>query len=228
MSSDAPPEPAHLAFAARYPFKLDDFQLQAMEALTRGQSVLVAAPTGTGKTVVAEFGVEQALAAGLRAFYQVGLVTGDLTINPDGRLLVMTTEVLRNMLIQNEAAPPDLGVVIFDEVHYVGDVQRGTAWEEAILLAPPHLPFVCLSATVPNALEVASWIRSSHGDLACIEHAQRAVPLEHYYFVDGKASQLIDTEGRRSERIPRVGGASTVKPGAASTRGAARRCSLSR
>ncbi len=226
-TSSEPKVPAHLAFAERYPFPLDDFQLQAMEALTHGKSVLVAAPTGTGKTVVAEFGVDQALAAGLRAFYttpikalsnqkfrdfqagygdQVGLVTGDLTINPDGRLLVMTTEVLRNMLIQSGAAPADLGVVIFDEVHYVGDLQRGTAWEEAILLAPPHLPFVCLSATVPNALEVASWIRSSHGDLVCIEHHERAVPLEHYYFVDGKASRLIDTDGKRTDRIPRVGG----------------------
>src|SRR5688572_18915523 len=219
--------PAHLAFAARYPFPLDDFQLQAMEALTHGHSVLVAAPTGTGKTVVAEFGVDQALKAGLRAFYttpikalsnqkfrdfqtfygdDVGLVTGDLTINPDARLLIMTTEVLRNMLIQDGEAPADLGVVVFDEVHYVGDLQRGTAWEEAILLAPPHLPFVCLSATVPNAQEVASWIRSSHGDLVCIEHHQRAVPLEHYYFVDGRATRLIDTDGRRSDRIPRVGG----------------------
>jgi superfamily II RNA helicase len=226
MSSTAA-TPAHLAFAARYPFSLDDFQLQAMEALTHGHSVLVAAPTGTGKTVVAEFGVDQALAAGLRAFYttpikalsnqkfrdfqavygdDVGLVTGDLTINPDARLLIMTTEVLRNMLIQSDEAPPDLGVVIFDEVHYVGDLQRGTAWEEAILLAPPHLPFVCLSATVPNAQEVASWIRSSHGDLVCIEHDERAVPLEHYYFVDGKATRLIDTDGRRSDRLPRVGG----------------------
>lgn len=198
-----------------------------MEALTHGQSVLVAAPTGTGKTVVAEFGVHQALAAGLRAFYttpikalsnqkfrdfkevygdQVGLVTGDLTINPDGRLLVMTTEVLRNMVIQNDSAPPDLGLVVFDEVHYVGDQQRGTAWEEAILLAPPHLPFVCLSATVPNAQEVASWIRASHGDLVCIEHDERAVPLEHFYFVDNTATLLIGTDGRRTARIPRVGG----------------------
>ncbi|MFN0071519.1 MAG: DEAD/DEAH box helicase [Chloroflexota bacterium] len=230
MTTGAPTEPqlpAHLAFAARYPFALDDFQLQAMEALTHGKSVLVAAPTGTGKTVVAEFGVDQALSAGLRAFYttpikalsnqkfrdfqliygdKVGLVTGDLTVNPDGRLLVMTTEVLRNMFIQSGSAPADLGIVIFDEVHYVGDLQRGTAWEEAILLAPPHLPFVCLSATVPNAAEVASWIRSSHGDLVCIEHHERAVPLEHFYFVDGKAIRLIGIDGRRAEQIPKLGG----------------------
>lgn len=214
-------------FAARYPFALDEFQVQAMEALARGRSVLVAAPTGTGKTVIAEFGVHQALQAGRKAFYttpikalsnqkyrdfkaiygdEVGLVTGDLTLNPDGRLLIMTTEVLRNMLVQSGEAPPDLGVVVFDEVHYVGDPERGTAWEESILLSPPGLPFVCLSATVPNAQEVASWIRASHGDLECIEHDERAVPLEHYYFVDGKPLLLIDELGRRIARVPRVGG----------------------
>src|SRR4051794_27988688 len=119
-------------FAARYSFPLDEFQLDAMDALASGRSVLVAAPTGTGKTIVAEFGVHQALSRGARAFYttpikalsnqkfrdfqavygdQAGLVTGDLTINPDGQLIVMTTEVLRNMLIQEGAMPRNLGVV---------------------------------------------------------------------------------------------------------------------
>ena len=138
------------AFQARLPFPLDPFQLEAMRALASGKSVLVAAPTGTGKTVIAELGVALARGAGLRAFYttpikalsnqkyrdfarqhgeQVGLLTGDVVVNPDGQVLVMTTEVLRNMLVQG-ADLSDVGVVVFDEVHYMGDPERGTAWEE--------------------------------------------------------------------------------------------------
>ncbi|MBI2756755.1 MAG: DEAD/DEAH box helicase [Chloroflexi bacterium] len=223
-------------FRATLPYELDPFQVDAMQALARGHSVLVAAPTGTGKTVVGEFGVWLALKYGSRAIYTtpikalsnqkfrdfqkrfgaetVGLLTGDVVVNPDAAVRVMTTEVLRNVLVTGESraprarptvAPPlradgapdaspspplargapldDVGAIVFDEVHYMGDPERGTAWEESILLAPRHLPLVCLSATVPNASEVAEWIRDAHGELTCIFHEERAVPLEHRYWV---------------------------------------------
>src|SRR5579859_1256257 len=193
-------------FLASLPYQLDDFQLEAIQALAKGHSVLVAAPTGTGKTVVGEFGIFQARKHRLRALYttpikalsnqkfrdfrarwgdaEVGLVTGDVVVNRDSPVLVMTTEVLRNMLVTG-ANIDDVGTIVFDEVHYMGDAERGTAWEESILLAPRHIPLVCLSATVPNAAEIAEWIRDAHGDLTMILHDHRAVPLEHRYWLPG-------------------------------------------
>jgi superfamily II RNA helicase len=191
-------------FSASLPYPLDAFQLDAIKALANHHSVLVAAPTGTGKTVVGEFGIFAARKAGLRAIYttpikalsnqkyrdfraiwgddQVGLLTGDVVVNRDAPILVMTTEVLRNMLVTG-ASLEDVGSIVFDEVHYMGDAERGTAWEEAILLAPRQVPLVCLSATVPNAAEIAEWIRDAHGELTCVFHDQRAVPLEHRYWL---------------------------------------------
>jgi len=178
--------------------------------------VMVAAPTGTGKTVVAEFAVHEAYVRNGRVFYttpikalsnqkfrdfrarwgddEVGLLTGDVVVNRAAPVLVMTTEVLRNMLVTG-ATIADLGTVVFDEVHYMGDAERGTAWEESILLAPRHIPLVCLSATVPNATEIAEWIRDAHGDLTCILHDHRAVPLEHRYWLPG-----ADTESPTAEK----------------------------
>lgn len=228
-SANAPEagEPLIADFQARYPYPFDPFQVDAMRALARGSSVLVAAPTGTGKTVIAEFGVFLAHRAGLRSIYttpikalsnqkyrdfravygdEAGLLTGDIVLNPSGRVLVMTTEVLRNMLVQREQRLDDIGVIVFDEVHYVGDRERGTAWEEAILLAPGGVPLVCLSATVPNVDEVAAWLRAARGDLECIVHEERAVPLEHRYFLDGKAHLVVDASGRRRKWFPGVGG----------------------
>jgi ATP-dependent RNA helicase HelY len=156
-------------FAVIYPFPLDQFQREAIRTLIRGDSVMVAAPTGTGKTVVAEFGVFDAFKRtgrvlyttpikalsnqkfrDLRALYgdEVGLLTGDVSENRDARVVVMTTEVLRNMLLQT---PWDLDLVdciIFDEIHYLADQERGTTWEESIILCPEHIRLVCLSATV--------------------------------------------------------------------------------
>jgi ATP-dependent RNA helicase HelY len=240
-SVSAAPDPV-ADFEARYPYRFDHFQLDAMRALARGSSVLVAAPTGTGKTVIAEFGIfltRQARAYGadrsadhrprapLRAIYttpikalsnqkyrdfraiygdEVGLLTGDVVLNPGGSVLVMTTEVLRNMLVQREQKLDDVGVIVFDEVHYVGDKERGTAWEEAILLAPQGVPLVCLSATVPNADEIAAWLRSARGDLECIFHDERAVPLEHRYFVQSKAHLVVDAHGKRRNWFRGIGG----------------------
>jgi ATP-dependent RNA helicase HelY len=191
-------------FTASLPYPLDPFQVDAIKALANHHSVLVAAPTGTGKTVVGEFGLYMARKYNSRAIYttpikalsnqkyrdfraiwgddQVGLLTGDVVVNRDAPILVMTTEVLRNMLVTG-ASVDDVGSIVFDEVHYMGDAERGTAWEESILLAPRHVPLVCLSATVPNAGEIAEWIRDAHGELSCVFHDQRAVPLEHRYWL---------------------------------------------
>jgi ATP-dependent RNA helicase HelY len=240
------------AFTASQPYPLDAFQLEAIRALANGHSVLVAAPTGTGKTVIADFGVYQARSNARRAYYttpikalsnqkyrdyraiygdEVGLLTGDISLNADAPIVIMTTEVLRNMLVTGSTID-DVGTIVFDEVHYMGDAERGTAWEESILLAPRHIPLVCLSATVPNAAEIAEWIRDAHGDLACVFHDQRAVPLEHRYWLPEadpenhsfKVYTVVDAEGRlttEARKLRAVGGelAGRVRWGGVSSQG---------
>ncbi|MGE3269701.1 MAG: DEAD/DEAH box helicase [Chloroflexota bacterium] len=238
MSTTAYPPLDLAAFEELVGFQLDPFQGEAIAAYQAGRSVLVAAPTGTGKTAIAEFAALDALRRGARALYttpikalsnqklrdfaallekaiergllppghQAGLLTGDIVLNPDASLLVMTTEVLRNMLVQGRKLPDEAAIVVFDEVHYMGDPERGTAWEESILLSPPAVQLVCLSATVPNLEEVADWIRVAHGDLTTILHDHRTVPLEHRYFVDGKAAVVVDADGRRRASFRGVGG----------------------
>ncbi|HEX2033807.1 MAG TPA: DEAD/DEAH box helicase [Chloroflexota bacterium] len=222
----APESESVRRFAARYPFQLDEFQLQALRALDAGQSVLAAAPTGTGKTVLAEYGIHLAREQGLRAIYtapikalsnqkfrdwraiygdEVGLLTGDVTENPDGSIMVMTTEVLRNMLLQSTHALDGVGCVIFDEVHFLADPDRGTTWEEAILYCPKHVQLVCLSATVANADEIAAWISLVHREIALVSHVERAIPLEHYYFLEGELHLLVDAQRNVSAPL-RVGG----------------------
>jgi ATP-dependent RNA helicase HelY len=229
-------------FTTSLPYQLDDFQLEAIRALANRHSVLVAAPTGTGKTVIGEFGIFMARKYNARAIYttpikalsnqkfrdfrarwgddEVGLLTGDVVVNRDAPVLVMTTEVLRNALVTGRSfgkvSPPgdepsgsvpsitgatidDVGAIVFDEVHYMGDAERGTAWEESILLAPRHIPLVCLSATVPNAAEIAEWIRDAHGDLTCILHDHRAVPLEHRYWLPGTERGSVETSASEKQ-----------------------------
>lgn len=203
------------AFTARYPFPLDPFQREAIAALAAGRSALVAAPTGTGKTVVAEYAVWEALGRGERVVYttplkalsnqkfrdfraqygaeRVGLMTGDLVENGDAPLVVMTTEVYRNMLLQGDET--EVAAVIFDEVHYMADPERGTAWEEAIILAPPSVKMVCLSATVPNAAEIAAWLAALRQDVALITTDERVVPLVYQYFVAGEMRPLVAADG---------------------------------
>jgi superfamily II RNA helicase len=247
------PEELIAEFTSSQPYQLDEFQLEAIKALANRRSVLVAAPTGTGKTVVGEFGIFMARKSGLRAIYTtpikalsnqkfrdfrqrwgdeaVGLLTGDIVVNRDAPTLVMTTEVLRNMLVTG-ASVDDVGAIVFDEVHYMGDPERGTAWEESILLAPRHVPLVCLSATVPNAAEIAEWLREAHGDLSCVFHDERAVPLEHRYWLPDepadphgfKVSTVMDAEGRPTSaaaRLRAVGGelAGRVRWGGATSQG---------
>ena len=168
-----------------YPFELDPFQLRAIGALDDGRSVLVAAPTGSGKTVVAEHAVARALSDGGKAFYttpikalsnqkfadlarrhgadNVGLLTGDNSINGDAPVVVMTTEVLRNMIYAGSRALNGLRFVVLDEVHYLQDAYRGPVWEEVIIHLPAEVRLVCLSATVSNAEEVAEWLETVRG-----------------------------------------------------------------
>ena len=191
-------------------FALDRFQIEALAAIDAGHNVLVAAPTGAGKTVVAEHAVARALEEGRRAFYttpikalsnqkyadlvrrhgasNVGLLTGDNAINPDAGVVVMTTEVLRNMIYAGSAALNDLAWVVLDEVHYLQDTYRGPVWEEVIVHAPAGVRFVCLSATVSNADELAGWIAAARGHTETVIEHERPVELVNHYLVYEKAT----------------------------------------
>jgi ATP-dependent RNA helicase HelY len=193
------------AFAAQFPFALDEFQLRAAEAVDAGMSVLVAAPTGSGKTVVAEYAIERALALEGKAFYttplkalsnqkfgdlaakhgadRVGLLTGDNTINSEAPVVVMTTEVLRNMLYERSDTLTGLVSVVMDEVHYLQDPYRGAVWEEVLIHLPLSVSVVCLSATISNAEEFGEWIGTLRGETKVIIEERRPVPLEHHYLI---------------------------------------------
>jgi ATP-dependent RNA helicase HelY len=214
-------------FGVFYPFPLDQFQRQAIRTYLEGDSVMVAAPTGSGKTVVAEFGMYEAFKRTGRVLYtapikalsnqkfrdlrvrygdEVGLLTGDVTENRDARILVMTTEILRNMLLQSPWELDDVDSVIFDEVHYLADPERGTTWEESIILCPEHVQLICLSATVTNAPEIAGWISRTHRPIRLITHNERPVPLALYYFHDDTLEEVVDHHGKLVKDFPRTGG----------------------
>ncbi|OIU85968.1 MULTISPECIES: RNA helicase [unclassified Microbacterium] len=203
------------AFAARQRFALDPFQVDACYALERGRSVLVAAPTGAGKTIVGEFAIHLAMqTAGDKAFYttpmkalsnqkfrelvdvygadQVGLLTGDTNINGNARIVVMTTEVLRNMLYADSDALRGLRYVVMDEVHYLADRFRGPVWEEVILHLPEQVRLVSLSATVSNAEEFGDWLDTVRGDTDVIVSEIRPVPLEQHVLVRDDLLPLFD------------------------------------
>ncbi len=208
-------EPAELArFTADLPFALDDFQQRACEALERGHGVLVCAPTGAGKTVVGEFAVHLALAAGGKCFYttplkalsnqkhtdltlrygrdRIGLLTGDMSVNADAPVVVMTTEVLRNMLYADSPALQGLSYVVMDEVHFLADRMRGPVWEEVILHLPDEVRVVSLSATVSNAEEFGGWIQTVRGDTTVVVDEHRPVPLWQHVLVGKRLFDLFD------------------------------------
>jgi ATP-dependent RNA helicase HelY len=218
-------------FVETYGFDLDGFQERALDALDAGRSVLVAAPTGSGKTVVAEYAVAKALADGAKAFYttplkalsnqkfgdlvrrhgprNVGLLTGDNSINGDAPAVVMTTEVLRNMIYAGSSALDGLRYVVLDEVHYLQDPYRGPVWEEVIIHAPPTVDLVCLSATVSNAEEFADWIETVRGDTTAVIEERRPVELHHLYLVADRDSEdlhLLPTfvDGRPNPEAARL------------------------
>lgn len=210
-----PPEPTQLAgFVDELPFSLDDFQVRACTALESGHGVLVCAPTGAGKTVVGEFAVHLALAAGRKCFYttpikalsnqkhndlvqrygaeRIGLLTGDQSINGHAPVVVMTTEVLRNMLYANSDALRGLSHVVMDEVHFLADRMRGAVWEEVILHLPEDVRLVSLSATVSNAEEFGGWIQTVRGDTTVVVDEHRPVPLSQHMMVGKRLFDLFE------------------------------------
>ena len=197
-------------FWDRLAFEPDQFQIEAAQATADGQTVVVTAPTGAGKTLVAEAAVFLALKAGKRAFYttpikalsnqkfadlgeelgfdKVGLLTGDNVVNGDASVVVMTTEVLRNMIYAESSQLDDVAIVVLDEVHYLQDRSRGAVWEEVIIHCPPHVQLVCLSATISNNQQFSDWISERRGSTQLVDTRDRPVPLESMYMLKDKVA----------------------------------------
>ncbi len=233
-------------FASRYPFPLDDFQVRAIRAMLEGNSVIVSAPTGVGKTLIAEFAIHQALACRQRIAYttplkalsnqkyadfcrqfgvaEVGILTGDVKVNSRASVLVMTTEILRNMFYTG--ALDGLAAVVLDECHYMGNEGRGTVWEEIIVSAPKEVALVALSATVANIAEIADWVSLVHRAIVPIFHPDRPVPLQ--YLVADVSGEIHAFETIRHGRVQLIGDASDTwqrergSPGRTGARGSRR------
>ncbi|KAK3817964.1 MAG: antiviral helicase [Linnemannia gamsii] len=204
------PEMAH-----DFPFELDTFQKRAVYHLEKGECVFVAAHTSAGKTVVAEYAIALAAKHMTKAIYtspikalsnqkfrdfkgtfeEVGILTGDVQINPEASCLIMTTEILRSMLYRGADLIRDVEFVIFDEVHYVNDLERGVVWEEVIIMLPAHVTLILLSATVPNTKEFADWVgRTKKKDIYVISTPKRPVPLEHHLFAGRDVHKIVDAK----------------------------------
>jgi len=208
-----------LDLAQLFPFPLDDFQLEAVQALDQGKSVVVCAPTGSGKTLIGEYAIYRALDHGKRVFYttplkalsnqklrdfreqfgddQVGLLTGDLSYNRDAPIVVMTTEIFRNMLYgtrigETGTSLQDVEAVVLDECHYMNDRQRGTVWEESIIYCPPDIQLLALSATVANSDQLTDWLTTVHGPTELIYSTFRPVPLQFNYCTTKRLVPLLN------------------------------------
>jgi len=209
-------------------FELNPFQIQAIEAIRGGHNVLVSAPTGAGKTLVAEYAIEDAVARGKRCIYtapikalsnqkyrdfrddpriDVGLMTGDVTIHPTAQVLIMTTEILRNAIFDNPEYLHDVEYVVFDEVHYMDDQERGSVWEESLIFAPANIRFICLSATISNVEELGAWLSEIRGpDMVVIRSSRRPVPLTHrLYTAKSGVFEAKDLERVRKRELERHG-----------------------
>ncbi|KAF2280159.1 antiviral helicase [Westerdykella ornata] len=207
--------------AREYPFELDNFQKEAVYHLEHGDSVFVAAHTSAGKTVVAEYAIALAAKHMTKAIYtspikalsnqkfrdfrqtfdDVGILTGDVQIRPEASCLIMTTEILRSMLYRGADLIRDVEFVIFDEVHYVNDLERGVVWEEVIIMLPEHVTLILLSATVPNTYEFASWVgRTKKKDIYVISTAKRPVPLEHYLWANKAMYKIVGPDNKFIEK----------------------------
>lgn len=216
---------------SEFPFELDGFQKEACEVIDNGESVVVCAPTGAGKTVIAQHAIHRALEQGCRIFYttplkalsnqkfydfgekygydKVGLLTGDTSINRGAQVVIMTTEVFRNMLYGTNFGAvadnlKDVRYVVLDEVHYMNDEQRGTVWEESIIYCPTNIQIIALSATVANCDELTNWINTVHSRTKLVNTDFRPVPLRFYYFDSSqpfKLLPLLTPEGKLNKKI---------------------------
>jgi superfamily II RNA helicase len=208
-------------------FILDRFQIEALRSIEHNHSVVVSAATGTGKTLIADYVIDKYLKQGKKIIYtapikalsnqkfsdfrkqygieSVGIMTGDVTLNPEAPLLIMTTEIYRNMLLSNDPFMEDLAYVVFDEIHFLGDIERGTVWEESIIFSRPHVRFLCLSATIPNAKQFANWIEyiKKHKVDVVVER-KRAVPLNLLFYDNEKGFATLDQveEWKKLDRYP--------------------------
>src|SRR5262249_14686558 len=237
MRSKQTDEPELSAFRALYDFTFDDYQFEACRALADGHGVLLAAPTGSGKTVVGEFAVHLALAQGRKCFYttpikalsnqkygdlvrrysaaKVGLLTGDNSINGDAPVVVMTTEVLRNMLYAGSPTLAGLSHVVLDEVHYLADRFRGAVWEEVIIHLPESVALTALSATVSNAEEFGDWLASVRGGTTVIVDEHRPVPLWQHIMVGRRLYDMFaepDNHRMVNPELLRVAGREASAP----------------
>lgn len=233
ISEHKPPaEPAKV-----FPFTLDPFQQVAVYSIQREESVLVSAHTSAGKTVIAEYAIAQCLKNNQRVIYtspikalsnqkyrefaaefgDVGLMTGDVTINPTASCLVMTTEILRSMLYRGSEIMREVGWVVFDEIHYMRDANRGVVWEETIILLPDKVRYVFLSATIPNAMQFAEWIVGMHHQPCHVVYTNyRPTPLQHYFFPAGGEGMhlIVDEKGDfREENFQKAMSTITEKAG---------------
>jgi ATP-dependent RNA helicase HelY len=210
-------------FSETFPFELDPFQIQACHALENGKGVLVAAPTGAGKTIIGEFAVDLVINSGGKCFYttpikalsnqkfselcakygesKIGLLTGDISINPEAQIVVMTTEVLRNMIYSNSKTIEDLKYVVMDEVHYLADKFRGAVWEEILIHLSDAVQIISLSATVSNAEEFGEWLQTVRGETEVIVSEVRPVPLYQYVLF---GNRLIDLFGENQKLNPEL------------------------
>ena len=213
------------AFSQTFPFVFDDFQIQACHNVESGRGVLVAAPTGAGKTVVGEFAAYLAIQQGRKCFYttpikalsnqkyaefvakfgdeRVGLLTGDTSINSEADILVMTTEVLRNMLYAGSSTLSKLGFVVMDEVHYLADKFRGAVWEEVLIHLMESVQVISLSATVSNAEEFGDWLQTIRGDTDVIVTEIRPIPLYQHVLIDNALIDLFVEGGKVNPEILR-------------------------
>jgi ATP-dependent RNA helicase HelY len=215
--------PLTIAFIEQFDFGFDDFQIKACQAVEDGKGVLVAAPTGAGKTVVGEFAAFSSLAQGKKCFYttpikalsnqkfqefverfgedRVGLLTGDTNINSEADVLVMTTEVLRNMLYANSTTLKNLGSVVMDEVHYLADKSRGAVWEEVLIHLMESVQVISLSATVSNAEEFGDWLGEVRGSTEVIVSEIRPIPLYQHVLIGDRLVDLFREQGRINPEI---------------------------
>ena len=217
-------------------YTLSAFQSRAVAAIRAGKNVLVGAPTGAGKTLVAEYAIEEAVARKRRCIYtspikalsnqkfrdfkaqgiDVGLLTGDVTLHPRAQVLIMTTEILRNAIFENPRELEDVEFAVFDEVHYLDDLLRGSVWEESLIFAPATMRFICLSATVPNIFELGKWLAEIRPHpIEVVESKVRPVPLHHrIWSLSGEVGEADDVDRLRRNAQAASGGGRKPRRGA--------------